>query len=47
VRRTALYEELAALGSQAWLSGTDEAMFESLGAGAQHFRVVDGNVVAR
>ncbi|MGO8869031.1 MAG: DNA replication/repair protein RecF [Alphaproteobacteria bacterium] len=47
VRRTALYEELAALGSQAWLSGTDEAMFESLGAGAQHFRVVDGNVVPR
>ena len=47
VRRTALYEEIKALGAQAWMTGTDAAMFESLGAAAQHFRVVDGNVVPR
>ncbi len=47
VRRAALYEALAALGSQAWLSGTDEAMFESMGNEAQYFRVVDGNAVPR
>ncbi|HUC63301.1 MAG TPA: DNA replication/repair protein RecF [Alphaproteobacteria bacterium] len=47
VRRAALYDELVALGAQAWMTGTDEALFESLGARAQYFRVVDGNVVAR
>lgn len=47
VRRTALYEEIKALGAQAWMTGTDAAMFESLGSAAQHFRVVDGNVVPR
>lgn len=47
VRRTALYEEIKALRTQAWMTGTDEAMFESLGSSAQYFRVVDGNVVAR
>ena len=47
VRRQALDEELLAFGSQVWLTGTDEAMFESLGTGAQHLRVVDGNVVPR
>lgn len=47
VRRAALYEELKALGAQAWMTGTDESTFESLGPAAQHFRVVDGNVVPR
>jgi DNA replication and repair protein RecF len=47
VRRTALYEELAALGAQAWMTGTDEVLFESLGDSVQYFRVVDANVVAR
>jgi len=47
VRRTALYEELRALGAQAWMTGTDEALFESMGGNAQFFRVVDGNVVPR
>lgn len=47
VRRTALYEEIKTLGAQAWMTGTDEATFESLGASAQHFRVVDGKVVPR
>jgi len=47
VRRQALFDELLAFGSQVWLSGTEEAAFESLGAAAQQFRVVDGNVVLR
>lgn len=47
VRRTALFEELRALGAQAWMTGTDETAFESLGPAAQYFRVVDGNVVPR
>ena len=47
VRRAALYEELRTLGAQAWMTGTDEALFESMGGNAQFFRVVDGNVVPR
>ena len=47
VRRLALYEEIKALSAQAWMTGTDAATFESLGPAAQHFRVVDGNVVPR
>jgi DNA replication and repair protein RecF len=47
VRRTALYDELRALGAQAWMTGTDETLFESMGDNAQYFRVVDGNVVPR
>ena len=47
VRRTALYEALDALGAQAWMTGTEPAMFDNLGERAQHFRVVDGNAVAR
>jgi DNA replication and repair protein RecF len=38
-RRAGLFEELAALGAQAWLSGTDAAIFAPLGARAQFFTV--------
>lgn len=31
-RRRALYDEIAALGAQAWLTGTSEALFEGLNA---------------
>jgi DNA replication and repair protein RecF len=47
VRRMALYDELRALGVQAWLTGADEALFDGLGRDVQHFRVTGGNVVAR
>jgi DNA replication and repair protein RecF len=47
VRRAALWEALAELGGQTWMTGTDEALFEPLGTNAQHFRVVDANVVPR
>lgn len=38
-RRETLYDELVALGCQAWLTGTDRALFESLGPKAQFFSV--------
>jgi DNA replication and repair protein RecF len=36
-RRAALYHEIAALGAQALLTGTESALFDSLGPGAQRF----------
>jgi DNA replication and repair protein RecF len=43
-RRAALYDELAALGGQAWLTGTDRSLFDAFGDRAQRFVVSDGNV---
>ena len=43
-RRAALYEELAALGAQSWLTGTDSALFEPFGESAQHFRVEEARI---
>jgi DNA replication and repair protein RecF len=40
-RRHALYAEIAALGGQAWLTGTDESAFAPILREAQHFRVRD------
>jgi DNA replication and repair protein RecF len=40
VRRAALFEEIAALSAQAWMTGTDLSLFE--GARAQIFDVRDG-----
>lgn len=44
VRRAALYDELAALGGQAWLTGTDASLFDAFGSRAQRFCVEDGKV---
>jgi DNA replication and repair protein RecF len=44
VRRAALFEELLANPGQAWLTGTDENLFEAFGARAQRFEVRDGHV---
>ena len=44
VRRVALFEEIVALGSQAWMSGTDPDAFSGLGARAQFFRVEEGRI---
>jgi DNA replication and repair protein RecF len=41
-RRTALFEEIVALGSQAWLTGTDLSLFENLGSRADIFLVEAG-----
>jgi DNA replication and repair protein RecF len=41
-RREALFDELAALPGQSWLTGTDAALFAPLGARAQMFRLEAG-----
>lgn len=46
VRRAALFDEILALGVQAWMTGTDEAQFAPLLPHAQHFIVADGIVSA-
>ncbi len=40
--REALFEELLNLGTQAWLTGTDDAIFQSLAGTAQFLSVSDG-----
>jgi DNA replication and repair protein RecF len=44
VRRDALFERLRALGAQAWLTGTDSSLFQSLARQAQCFDVRDGTL---
>lgn len=46
IRRAALFDELLANPGQAWLTGTDESLFEAFGARAQRFEVRDGQVRA-
>ncbi len=41
-RRQALFEEICALGAQAWLTGTERALFDELDGRAQFFGVLDG-----
>jgi len=41
-RRAALFEEILALGTQAWLTGTDLSLFESLASRADVFAVDNG-----
>jgi len=43
-RRRALFDEICQLGCQAWITGTDRAMFDGLGGRAQFFRV-EGAVI--
>ena len=47
-RRAALYDEICALGAQAWMTGTGPELFEELGDRAQYIEVseVDGASVA-
>ncbi len=40
-RRAALYDEIAALGTQALMTGTEAALFDSLGGRGQGFAVAD------
>jgi len=44
-RRAALYDILDTLGSQAWLTGTDTALFDAIRPRAQCFTVQDGALV--
>ncbi len=41
-RRAALYDEICALGAQAWMTGTGPELFEELGDRAQTLIVSDG-----
>lgn len=45
-RRRALFDELARLGAQVWMTGADPAAFADMGAGADVFRV-EGGAIAR
>ena len=40
-RRTALYDEISALGAQAWMTGTGTELFDSLGDRAQYLEVIE------
>jgi DNA replication and repair protein RecF len=40
-RRAALYDEICALGAQAWMSGTGPELFEQLGDRAQYLSVTE------
>jgi DNA replication and repair protein RecF len=44
-RRAALYDEISALGCQAWLTGTDEVLFDGLRGRAQFYQVADAALV--
>jgi DNA replication and repair protein RecF len=43
-RRADLFDEIAALGAQAWMTGTDAALFTALGPRARQFEVKDGAI---
>lgn len=45
-RRAGLYEEILAMGLQAWLTGTDAQAFAPLGEAAQCYRLQDGLVLS-
>lgn len=45
-RRAALFDEICHAGVQAWLSGTDRALFEGFGERAQFYDVSDGRVTS-
>jgi DNA replication and repair protein RecF len=40
-RRAALYDEISALGAQAWMTGTEDGLFEAMGSRAQSLLVTD------
>lgn len=40
-RRAALYDEIASLGAQAWMTGTEDGLFEAMGTRAQSLFVSD------
>lgn len=46
-RRAALYDEICALGTQAWMTGTGPELFAELGARAQHLEVTDSDGLSR
>jgi len=47
MRRAALYDALARLGAQVWMTGADPAAFVDIAARAQVFEVTPGHVTRR
>ncbi len=45
-RRAALYDEICALGAQAWMTGTGAELFDALGSRAQYFEVTEADTVS-
>jgi DNA replication and repair protein RecF len=45
-RRSALYDEICALGAQAWMTGTGPELFAELGDRAQGFAVTEADGVS-
>ncbi len=45
-RRGSLFDELGEIGSQVWLTGTDDSLFEEMKNRAVFFRVKDGKIEA-
>ncbi len=43
-RREALFEEILALKTQAWMTGTDQEMFKSFDNKVQHFQIENGMI---
>jgi DNA replication and repair protein RecF len=46
-RRASLFDELAKLGAQVWMTGADPAAFAEIGAGAEIFTVESGRIRPR
>ncbi len=46
-RRAALFDILCAMGAQAWMSGTDDQIFDALGDRGQFFHVKDARIEKR
>ena len=44
VRRAALFEEILALGAQAWMTGTDLSLFAAAAGHAEIFEVADSRL---
>jgi DNA replication and repair protein RecF len=40
-RRAALYDEICALGAQAWMTGTGPELFQGMGARAQYVEMAE------
>jgi DNA replication and repair protein RecF len=45
-RRAALYDEICALGAQAWMTGTGPELFAELGDRAQHLEVTEAQGIS-
>ena len=46
-RRAALYDEICALGAQAWMTGTGPELFSDLGDRAQYLEVTDSDGISK